>query len=237
VARFDHFCAWMNNDIGLLNYRYFLAFLGAHVLLCGYGCWLMAAMLAGELVRHGVLDATVALADGREVPLREAPGTLVQWTVATWPELACLCLFLALTCVLVLCFFCYHLSLAASNTTTNEAWKRRDLREWLTENAMLEAEAAEAAAEDPDAPPPPAPPASRLRRLMRWMCCSRGESRRASRRRRARAALSAEVKAEIERQCANRYDRGALRNFLEVLWPLSSRRSLRTSLNAELKRD
>ena len=37
VARFDHYCGWVSNAIGLRNMRWFLAFLLANVLMCSYG--------------------------------------------------------------------------------------------------------------------------------------------------------------------------------------------------------
>jgi hypothetical protein len=55
VARFDHFCGWMNNSIGENNYRFFLAFLAWHVLLCLYGAGLMFAILAGEACARAAL--------------------------------------------------------------------------------------------------------------------------------------------------------------------------------------
>ena len=48
VARFDHFCSWMNNSVGENNYRFFLGFLLWHVVLCAYGATLMIAIIAGE---------------------------------------------------------------------------------------------------------------------------------------------------------------------------------------------
>ena len=48
VARFDHYCGWMNNAIGENNYRFFLGFLAWHVVLCAYGAGLMIAILFGE---------------------------------------------------------------------------------------------------------------------------------------------------------------------------------------------
>ena len=52
VARFDHFCVWMNNAVGENNYRYFLGFLLTHVVLCAYGAGLMFAILVGEARAH-----------------------------------------------------------------------------------------------------------------------------------------------------------------------------------------
>jgi palmitoyltransferase len=57
VARFDHFCGWMNNAIGENNYRFFLGFLAWHALLCAYGAGLMTAILMGEAraTQHSML--------------------------------------------------------------------------------------------------------------------------------------------------------------------------------------
>ena len=36
VAKFDHFCVWINNTVGLCNFRYFLAFLVGQLTLVMY---------------------------------------------------------------------------------------------------------------------------------------------------------------------------------------------------------
>ena len=96
------------------NYRYFVGFLAAHVVLCAYGAWLMCAILAGEVrrcscqldhsslmtrtqvTRSGILDVLVEHR-GREVAVRHAPAALVQWVTFTHMPIAMLALFLALT--------------------------------------------------------------------------------------------------------------------------------------------
>lgn len=40
VAKYDHHCAWINSDVGLNNYRYFMLFIVGHVVLCVYGTYL-----------------------------------------------------------------------------------------------------------------------------------------------------------------------------------------------------
>ena len=150
VARFDHYCGWMANDIGERNHRWFISFLVLNAGLCAYGCWLSAAMIAGDMAAKGVLDATVWV-KGVAVPLRSAPGSAAQWAILTHPPLATLCLFLGLTFLLVSSFGGYHLYLAATNCTTNEAWKRKDLRRELVDASLAAEAEAEAEAEEASA--------------------------------------------------------------------------------------
>ena len=51
VARFDHFCPWLNQAVGERNYRVFLGFLLVHVALLAYG-----TVAAGAILRSIVRD-------------------------------------------------------------------------------------------------------------------------------------------------------------------------------------
>ncbi len=62
VARFDHHCMWINGCVGARNLRWFLLFLGANVLLFGYGVYAgVCTMLArgGVVYDKGVLHGGV----------------------------------------------------------------------------------------------------------------------------------------------------------------------------------
>ena len=40
VEKFDHHCIWINQCVGLHNYKYFIVFLFLHALVCTYGGWI-----------------------------------------------------------------------------------------------------------------------------------------------------------------------------------------------------
>ena len=45
VPRFDHFCVWLNQSVGLLNYKYFLLFLIVHDFMLAYGCYAVGKII------------------------------------------------------------------------------------------------------------------------------------------------------------------------------------------------
>ena len=172
-------------------------------------------------MQRGVLDVHVER-NGREVPAREAPLAVLQWVIYHYLTIAMLAFFLSLTTVLVFSFSMYHMWLTLSNETTNESWKRKEMRKWLISEAIEEAEEkAAAAAAQPGAAAvaaaPEAPPTLRQGLLARLL-------RRKPKAPPASAILPAEVLADIDARCRNIYDRGPWQNLMEVLFPRSQRR-------------
>ena len=58
MARFDHHCAWINNDVGLLNLRLFLLFLASHCALASYGaaCFKHCCSCPDSHKQHGAMS-------------------------------------------------------------------------------------------------------------------------------------------------------------------------------------
>ncbi len=169
-----------------------------------------------QLMRRGVFDVHVERSDGSDVPARQAPLAVMQWVIYHYLYVSMLAFFLSLTTVLVASFSVYHLWLTLSNETTNESWKRKEMRKWLISEAIEEAEEA-AAAPAPGAAPTEAPLPPQQGLLARLL-------RRKPKAPPASAVLTAEVMADIDAKCRNTFDRGARQNLLEVLFPLSQRR-------------
>jgi hypothetical protein len=50
VARFDHFCGWLNNAVGEQNYKWFLLFLAVHCFMLSYATYILGAILGHQVL-------------------------------------------------------------------------------------------------------------------------------------------------------------------------------------------
>ncbi|XP_062027407.1 probable protein S-acyltransferase 14 [Rosa rugosa] len=107
ILKMDHHCVWVVNCIGALNYKYFLLFL--------FYTFLETTLVALSLLRYFMAFFTD----------EEISGTL--GTVAASFITFVLNLAFALS---VLGFMLMHLSLVASNTTTIEAYEKKNTPKW-----------------------------------------------------------------------------------------------------------
>lgn len=203
VARFDHHCAWMNNCIGEGNLRYFLSFLGWHVLLCWYGAWVLVMILAGHVEERNVIRA-IRWYIGRPATFHDIYPHVFQWLLAYYSTQVMLVIFLLVISLLLMGFFGYHLSLVAYNTTTNETYK------WDRLKRYAEVEATKQASEAKDIPS--AEQRQQSQGKCGWLRCM--------------SCWGSAPKLE-ER---NIYDRGIWKNVFEVLNPQGFKRSDRKSV-------
>ena len=183
VARFDHHCGWINGCVGEENYRHFLAFLAATWAMLFYGAYLVAACAADLVLEKRLFAAQYTRSDTGET-FDATWGIVVQYVMMQHGELCLLLLLCAIMGTVVFGFWCYHLNLARTNTTTNEAhkWgairgyyrhKRREAAERAAAAAAASAQEEQAAAQAAageeveivegtrDPPPPPPPPDTR----------------------------------------------------------------------------
>lgn len=49
VEKFDHHCVWINNCVGINNYKWFLLFLLMHIIICLYGGLAGIAIFVGQM--------------------------------------------------------------------------------------------------------------------------------------------------------------------------------------------
>ena len=129
VAKFDHFCVWINNTVGLCNFRYFLAFLVGQLTLVTYVAFACARGVTADANRR---DAwSLRFRDGSKLgtTLRDDKAMLYRFVVYYYGPAFALGIFCALLTVVLSVFLGYNVYLAARNVTTNETFKRDAMRD------------------------------------------------------------------------------------------------------------
>eukprot|EP01055_Gregarina_sp_Pseudo9_P002352 Gregarina_sp_Pseudo_9__2351@NODE_265_length_3358_cov_208_164206_g248_i0_p1_GENE_NODE_265_length_3358_cov_208_164206_g248_i0NODE_265_length_3358_cov_208_164206_g248_i0_p1_ORF_typecomplete_len376_score7_25DHHC/PF01529_20/2_7e03DHHC/PF01529_20/1_4e26Adeno_E1A/PF02703_14/0_46DUF4405/PF14358_6/36DUF4405/PF14358_6/5_9_NODE_265_length_3358_cov_208_164206_g248_i021433270 len=119
-CKYDHHCIWVNNCIGLLNWRLFMVFLSANLGLCVYGTIFIPRMLFAEIDRLRLREA-VYLVNG--VKQRVTKGLLLEWVLSHHTTLFSLAIACTIFGILLLAFVIYHLYL--------HFWLRKTTNEFL----------------------------------------------------------------------------------------------------------
>jgi palmitoyltransferase ZDHHC4 len=117
IARYDHFCGWTGNAIGLYNTNRFCLFLLVHLTMLIHG-----SALCAEIVYARMLS----LIDGgyTYIPTNERITRMSIVIAFSAEPTLCLFLFvLILTALVVGGFLFFHVSLISSNITTSESAK------------------------------------------------------------------------------------------------------------------
>jgi len=129
VARFDHFCAWVDNSIGEENYRFFLLFLAVHIGMCAYGAIVTYHLLLGEIEDKNLFNAIFFNAQtGQEV-------NADFWVISHFMfmrhfQLSAIMVLMGAMAVVLGLFMAFHLYMAATGITTNEYYKWRQVKKW-----------------------------------------------------------------------------------------------------------
>lgn len=127
VARFDHYCIWLANDVGARNYRYFLSFLVFNSAIMYYGCVASYAVAAQTIDDNNLWEARfVNRVTGEKIAA--SYYILFQYLLSVHGEIVMGFMICAVMGVVLTGFSIYHFYLAAYNVTTNESVKWGDLR-------------------------------------------------------------------------------------------------------------
>lgn len=127
VARFDHFCPWLNQAVGQENYRYFLLFLCAHVALLAYGAFCLGAILLSYVYDKNLFDAHFYSPKEQRV-VQASWRVILQYVMFNNWALFGVFVLCSVMAIVLACFTGYHLWLAAQNLTTNESYKWGDVK-------------------------------------------------------------------------------------------------------------
>lgn len=129
VARFDHFCGWIDNAVGEENYRFFLLFLTVHVFMCAYGTFITYHLFQGEIADKNLRNAIFYNAEtGKEV---QADFIIIaHYLFMKHFHVAAVYLLMGAMTVVLGLFLLFHLYIAANGMTTNEFYKWRQVKKW-----------------------------------------------------------------------------------------------------------
>ena len=65
VQKFDHHCVWINQCVGLHNYKYFLSFIFMHGVICTYGFVVGVQILLHHVDKDNLMEMTFKSHDGQ----------------------------------------------------------------------------------------------------------------------------------------------------------------------------
>jgi palmitoyltransferase ZDHHC4 len=156
VARFDHFCVWVNNTIGANNTRWFLLFLAAQTWLvtyvtgaCAYAVWWdLRDRDAWNIVFEGYTKR------GERRTIGNDPFDIGRrFIMYHYGAAVLLGVFCAVIGVGLMFFLAYHIRLAATNVTTNEEFKWDVVRDSVEMTKNSKAKVDDTDANDNDGAP------------------------------------------------------------------------------------
>jgi hypothetical protein len=121
VAKMDHHCVWINQCVGMHNYKYFLQFLILHALLCTYAVVIGCAILLSEADRLNLHNATFK--NETNTAIKSSWWIICMFFLKTQQAFTCVLMLTLVAGTVIYIFIYYHLMLIRAGTTTNESMK------------------------------------------------------------------------------------------------------------------
>lgn len=121
VSKQDHHCIWINQCVGYSNYKYFLAFILSHSVICLY------AGQVGVLIMMHIIEEekllTAVFTDGYGNQMQSTWTIIFQYLMQRYPAFVFIVILCLMMGLVLGGFFLYHLNMAGKNVTSNERIK------------------------------------------------------------------------------------------------------------------
>jgi hypothetical protein len=125
VSKFDHYCIWVNNDVGELNYRWFHLFLISNFVSCFYGVYVYTLTLYSVVIENNLFNVVFMTPTGERVHSNLL--IVIQYMLGTYLLPIAQTFFIAAIALMLFGFWLYHFYLTVRNRTTNETFKWEDI--------------------------------------------------------------------------------------------------------------
>jgi len=129
IARFDHHCPWVNNDIGAKNTWKFLVYLFGTGLLCTYCSYVCFCIFRGYVHENDLWEKGYVDSSGNVTTL--SIFVLMQFILNHNSFLFALMIFTGFVSFVMYIFTAYQCFLIAQNLTSSESLKLHDLRNFI----------------------------------------------------------------------------------------------------------
>lgn len=126
VARFDHYCAWIDQSVGEENYRIFLLFLLVQVAMCWYGSAILYYIFKNEIEGLQLFQAKFINAQ-TNMEVEANLWVVIQFLCARHGPMVGHLLLMAVMAVVLTAFLLFHMHLIVRGMTTNEFYKWRTI--------------------------------------------------------------------------------------------------------------
>lgn len=153
VRRFDHHCAWINNDVGENNHRYFLLFLYVHAILCFVAACDSLVVLNDFIDEHRLWEASFYdRATGNRSPA--TMRVVVLYCLFHRPWVSAIFLFGLVVGFVLVGFLVYQLRMVFRGVTANELNKIEDAQDFIENVCSFDQHVAEWVPSRPTEHPP-----------------------------------------------------------------------------------
>ena len=133
VEKLDHHCVWINQCVGLHNYKYFLSFLFLHAIICTYGFVAGCQTMLSIIERDKLRELRFKTNDGE---VFEASNSVIfSYLMQRHRMFIAVIILCAVVAIMLWLFVGFHLFLINRGYSTNE-WSKRSQKAYFIERQI-----------------------------------------------------------------------------------------------------